>query len=110
MSNFEVSWPSGDKNARRAFLPLVLLAVAFLAWTVFQTVELATDRSALSQEHTQQTSAVAQAVKIRQAADSLATKTKALADSGNPNAQLVMSELNQRGVTVNPNASTPTPP
>jgi hypothetical protein len=114
MSTFPMSSPSGEErpraNVRGPFLPLLLLVVAFLGWTIFQTTELIRDRSNLSQAWSQQTQALVQARKLRAATDSLASKTQQLADAGNPNAQLVMSQLRQRGISVNPNASTPPPP
>jgi hypothetical protein len=95
---------------RGPFLPLLLFVVAFLGWTIFQTTELIRERSALAQNRSQQTAPLAQAQKIRVATDSMASKTQKLADVGNQNAQLVISQLKQRGITVNPNASTPPPP
>jgi len=53
---------------------------------------------------------VAAAQKVRLAADSLASKLRALAEKCSPNAKTVVAELKQRGVTINPNASTPAPP
>ena len=95
---------------RAPFLPLLLFMVAFLGWTIFQTTELIRERSSLAQTRSLQTAPLAQAQKIRVATDSMASKTQKLADAGNPNAQLVISQLKQRGITVNPNASTPPPP
>ena len=99
-----------DQNDRGPFLPLLLVTIAFLVWTIFQTTELVRERSALSQTRSAQAAPIGQAQKLRTAADSMFSKTQKLADAGNPNAQLVISELKQRGITVNPNASTPTPP
>jgi hypothetical protein len=57
-----------------------------------------------------QAAPLAQAQRIRAATDSMVTKTRELADAGDPNAQLVIAQLRQRGVTINPNASTPPTP
>ena len=98
-------------SSRGAFVPLLLLTVAFLGWTIFQTTELIGERSALAQAKTQQTAPLAQAKKIRTGTDSLARKTQELAEAGNANAQVVIAGLRQRGITINPNASaSPTPP
>ncbi len=95
---------------REPFLPLLLLVIAFLSWTVIETIQLLAERRALVDAATQQTAPLAEARKIRAAADSLASKMQALADKGNPNAQAVVLELKRRGVTINPGAVTPAPP
>jgi hypothetical protein len=114
MSASAISSPVAEEpprpQGRKPFLPLLLLTVAFLGWTIFQTTELIRERSALAETRSQQNAPLAQAQKIRVATDSMASKTQKLADAGNPNAQMVISQLKQRGITVNPNASTPPPP
>jgi len=92
------------------FLPLLLIIVAFLGWTIFETAQLIRERSALKQTWSTQAAPIAQAQKIRAAANSMATRTKALADAGDPNAQVVIAQLRQRGITINPNASVQSPP
>ena len=93
-----------------AFVPLLLVVVAVLAWTVFQTTELLRQRDNLRAAHAAQEEALAQAQKIRAAADSLAGKTQKLAQAGNPNATLVIENLKRRGVTIDLSAKTPSPP
>jgi hypothetical protein len=97
-------------SPRGPFLPLLLLVIAFVSWTMVQTVQLLGDRRGLAEAAVQQATLLAAAHKIRLAADSLASKTQALADKGNPNAQAVVLELKKRGVTINPNAATQAPP
>lgn len=99
-----------SSSARSPFLPVLLGLLAFLAWTLFQTVQLVSERSALNQTHARQVQALDQAEKARAAMDSLASKTQKLADSGNSSAQQIIAELKQRGITINPNAATPVPP
>jgi hypothetical protein len=109
-SSFSLPSAGGSPARRGPFVPLILLVVAFLVWTVFQTFELVRERSVLAQTRSLQAASITQAQKIRAATDSLASKTQKLADGGNPDAQLVVSQLKQRGITVNPYASTPPPP
>src|ERR1700731_4371525 len=89
------------------FLPLLLVILAFLGFTAFQTTQLAGERSALNQAHAQQTAVLEQARKIRAATDSLASKTQKLSDAGNASAQFVTLQLKQRGISIHPNATTP---
>jgi len=114
MSTFPVSSVDSREPYRGAprgpFVPLLLFMAAFLGWTIFQTTELIRERSTLGQARSSQTAPLAQAQKIRSGTDSLAKKTQELADAGNPNAQLVIAQLKQRGITVNPNASAAPPP
>lgn len=101
---------SPNAPTRGLFVPLLLLAFGFFGWTAIQTMLLLGDRQALTATVSQQATPIAAAHKIRVAADSLASKMQALADKGNPNAQEVVAELKQRGIAINPNASTPAPP
>ena len=89
------------ESPRSPFLPLVLLAAAWLAWTAFQTVQLVVESSSLDAAHGQQESLVQNATKLRQSLDSIAAQTQRLADLGNPNAKSLVEELRKRGVTIN---------
>ncbi len=42
--------------------------------------------------------------KLRTSLDGLAADTQRLADRGNPNAALLVTELKKRGITINPQA------
>jgi hypothetical protein len=95
---------------RSPFVPLLLLAMTLLGWMGIQTIELINDRRALAEASVQQATGLAAALKIRAAADSLASKMQTLADTGNPNALAVVAELKRRGISINPQASTPQPP
>ena len=103
------SSPRPQPAARGPFEPLLLLAIAFLGWTAIQTTQLMTDRRSLADVAAQQVAPFAAAQKIRAAADSLAKKMQALADKGNPNAQLVVVELKKRGITINTGAASSAP-
>jgi hypothetical protein len=97
-------------NAHRPFLPILLGLAAFLIWTIFQTTQLVGQRSSLSKTHEAQAALLEQSQKVRAANDSLAGKTQRLADAGNATAQFVTAQLKQRGITINPNAATQSPP
>jgi hypothetical protein len=99
-----------EHGSRGPFLPLLLLTVAFLGWSVIQTTQLTGDRLVLQAASAQQTGPLESAYKIRVAADSLAAKTQALSSQGNANAQSVIAKLKERGITINANATTSAPP
>jgi hypothetical protein len=91
------------------FVPVLLVAVAFVTWTGFQTVELARESEALSAAHLAQAPQVAEAEKLRASLDSVASETRKLADAGNADAKLIVDELKKRGITITPGQQ-PTPP
>jgi hypothetical protein len=99
-----------NTQPRGPFIPLLLLLIGFVGWVGTQTTQLLRERWALKEMESRQAAALAQAHKIRLAADSLASKTQALAAKGNPNAQVVVAKLKERGVTIDPSAPTPEPP
>lgn len=92
------------------FVPLLLVGCAVLGWMAFQTQQLASERSNLERAHTSQAQPIEQSRKLRAALDSVAASTQRLADSGNASAKLVVDELKRRGITINPNASSTSPP
>ena len=92
---------AAERPSYSIFTPLVLLAAALVLWFAFQTVQLATERSELAAIKANQSTQVETATKIRIALDSLAASTQRLADAGNTNAQLIVNELQKRGVTIN---------
>lgn len=100
--------PSAVRNHERAsekaehsiFTPLLILAVALVAWFAFQTIQLNSERRELAILKANQSTQVEAAAKIRTALDSLAASTQRLANSGNANAQVIVDELRKRGVTI----------
>ncbi|HTV50524.1 MAG TPA: hypothetical protein VME21_05010 [Steroidobacteraceae bacterium] len=88
---------------RSLFLPGLLLGVAVLGAFVFQTAELLYQRSAVRAAILAQQAHIEQSQKLRAALDALAASTLRLADSGDPNAKLVVDELRKRGININPN-------
>ena len=92
------------------FLPLLLLAIAFVGWMAIQTAWLVGERQSLIDGSAQQGKQLEAAYKMRLATDSLASKMQALANKGNANAQVIVAQLKQRGISINPGAPTPLPP
>lgn len=87
-----------------AFLPLLLFGLAVLAVLGWQTWVLAGERSALNTAFEGQQQTVDNAGKLRASLDGLAADTQRLADRGNANAALLVTELKKRGITINPQA------
>ena len=100
--------PSAPPAPHSAFLPLLLGLLALLSWLCFQAWMLGSERSALQAAHQGQQQTVENAGKLRASLDGLAADTKALADTGNANAALLVAELKKRGITINANTA-PTP-
>lgn len=83
------------------FLPLLLLAIAVIGWSGFQTTQLVIERSSLREAISNQEVQVDQSARLRQRLESLANRIALLARSGNANATIVVEELRKRGITLN---------
>lgn len=92
------------------FVPLLLVIVAALGWYGFQTFALLRDYRGLEQTRAAQAVPIEQAEKLRAATDTLAAKTQKLAEGGNASAQLLINNLKQRGITINPTAKSSVAP
>jgi hypothetical protein len=92
-----------------ADLPLALLAVAFLLWLGFQTLELVRESQTLAAITRSQDAPLQDAARLRQAAESLAGDTAQLAESGNPGAKAVVDELAKLNVNLHPPAAPASP-
>jgi hypothetical protein len=90
---------------RSVFFPVLLLALTYLAWTIFQTVQLIREREALRSVQTTQEKQIEESKKLRGSLDKLARETQLLANRGNRSALLVVDELRKRGITINPDAA-----
>ncbi len=84
------------------FVPLLLLGLAVLGWTVFQSAQLVRDRHALDRVILAQGPQIAQARRLRTALSALASNTQKLADAGDSGAQLIVSQLKKHGITIHP--------
>ena len=95
---------TADRQPHSAFVPVLLFGLAVLAVLGWQTWVLATERSALNTAYEGQQQTVDNAGKLRTSLDGLAADTQRLADRGNANAALLVTELKRRGITINPQA------
>ena len=91
------------------FVPVLVLALAFVGWTGFQMLTLMRESDALKSLQAGQEQVVQQSGKLRNGLDAIARETLKLADGGNANARLIVDELRKRGVTINPSAPTAQP-
>lgn len=101
-----VPGPSSD-GLRSAFLPLLLFALALVAWLGFQCIQQIGERQQLFNLQGSLDAQEAAAKKVRASLDAVATATAKLATAGNPNAGVVVEELRKRGVTINADSSAP---
>jgi hypothetical protein len=97
--------PGTEASTGSAFVPVLLVGLALLAWAVFQTVELIGEHRVLSTAHAAQQTPVERAEKLRTSLSTLAADTQKLADGGDAGAKYVVDQLHKRGITINPNVS-----
>jgi hypothetical protein len=96
-----------DSNEKsKTGFTLALVVISWFAWVTFQTVQLVHDRGNLQQAKVNQEKPFQEAVKAREQIDSINADTAKLAAQGNGNAQLVLTELRKRGITIDPNKKT----
>jgi hypothetical protein len=96
-----------DQGRYGAFVPVLLLAIGSNAWFAFQATQLMAERQLLRQSRQAQDAQVEQSRKLRESLDALARDTLRLAERGNPGAKLIVDELRNRGVTINPEQAAP---
>jgi hypothetical protein len=92
------------------FVPLLLMGLALLGWTAFETLQLARDRQGLDNALAAQAPQIAQAQRLRASLSALASDTQTAADAGDSGAQLIVNQLRKRGITIHPGVPDPTPP
>ncbi|MGH8228676.1 MAG: hypothetical protein ACREU3_12390 [Steroidobacteraceae bacterium] len=92
--------PESGEKRRSPFVPLLLIGLALLGWTVFQTEELISEHHTLAQLHTAQDREVAQSQRLRASLDTLASDTQRLADQGDAGAKVIVEQLKKRGITI----------
>lgn len=99
----------GPRGPRRhiysPFIPIVVLAAAFVAWLGFQGWQLVAERRQLGQARAQLEAPFESSTKLRASLDAVAAATAKLAEQGNANARVIVDELRRRGVTINPDGS-----
>ena len=96
---------AAGQKSHSAFMPVLLFGLAVLTVLGWQTWVLASERSALNTAYEGQQQTVDNAGKLRTSLDGLAADTQRLADRGNANAALLVTELKKRGITINPQAA-----
>jgi hypothetical protein len=96
------------RNDDRAspFIPILILALAFVGWSGFQTTQLVQEKGVLATLKVTQDKQTEDSKKLRESLENLAKGTLALSNQGNPNARLIVDELRRRGITISPD----TPP
>jgi hypothetical protein len=99
--NFRMDSQS-EEGGGSYFIPLLLIAIALVIWTGFQTTQLLRERKYLKAVLNDQSPTVEQSQKLRAQLDSIAKETLQLANQGNSNAKIIVEELRKRGVTINP--------
>lgn len=87
-----------------AFTPILLLALAFVAWLGFQAVQQVNERQQLALLAANLGPQEQAATKLRASLDAVASATAKLAANGNATATVLVEELRKRGVTINPDA------
>ena len=92
---------------RGPFVPLLLLGLAFLVWSVFQAVMQIRDYDSFLKVRANQEPQMQSATKLRQTLQGIARDTAKLAEGGNAGAQLIVDQLRKRGVNINPPAAPP---
>lgn len=92
---------------RTPFVPVLLMALAIVTWFGAQLFDAYQQRLSLLASHQSQQHTVDNASKLRQLLDALAADTQRMADGGNTNAALLVTELRKRGITISvPGAGT----
>ena len=97
-------------NGRTPFLPILITLITLTFWFGFQLYQLLQEKNNLSVLASSQEAVHKNAQKMRAQLDALASGTSKLAQQGNPNAQQIVSALAQRGITINSNEGTKSPP
>jgi hypothetical protein len=92
-----------------SFVPVLLCALTLLGWFAVQSTLLLGDRDALQATRQAQQQTVDNAGKLRASLDALAADTQRMADAGNPNAALLVTELRKRGITITVPGAAATP-
>lgn len=82
-------------------LPMCIVVIAFIIMVGFQTNQLVIEQERLQQNWDSQTTAHADAEKLRSQFEAIASGAAKLADAGNQNASAIVAALNKAGVTIN---------
>ena len=88
-------------------LPLIILLAALTVYFVFQTWQVAVERTNLGLVKANQDAAIQEAQRVQTQFKTLVTKTGQLAAQGHAGAKMVMEELQKRGLGGAPEAPAP---
>jgi len=89
----------------KLYLPVALLACAFVLMVGFQTSQLIREHDNLVAMRASQEATLQQAVKLRQQLDTLVGKTAQLADEGDAGARSIVDDLRRQGITIKPSGA-----
>ena len=97
---------SSDRGLRwSVFVPLLVIVLALLVQSLYQSSQLRTERETLETQYEQQKQPLEESKKLRTQLESLAGATATLAEQGNKNAIKLREHLQKQGITIRP----PTP-
>lgn len=91
---------TAENAPRSAFVPVLLMGVTMAGWLGFQMVQLVAERNQLNAQIVALATPLENAAKLRAQGDALVNAAQALANQGNANAQRMVAELQQRGITI----------
>lgn len=89
-----------DAPANSPFVPILLPMLAVLILLFFQAIQLDKDHNALSSARADQEPNIETALAVRHQLEGIAVDTQRLADAGNENAQILVNQLAERGITI----------
>lgn len=98
---------SHGRTERNAFIPLLILALTVVGWSIFQMTHLLRERDSFATMRSNQERPMENGKKLRDQLDGIARETQLLANRGNSSARLIVDELRKRGITINPDSQPP---
>ena len=98
------SHTGADNQRHSMFVPLLLVVLALLLMTGFQTIQLSREHELLNSRLQFQTGPLEESRKIREQLQAVATSTARLADNGNENAQRIIDQLQKAGIQIDPDS------
>lgn len=91
---------AGREPVANVFLPMLLFALAIVAWLAFVAIQEMNERAQLTAINAGLQTQDQEAIKLRGSFQSLAEATARLAAQGNPNARIVVDELRRHGIAL----------
>lgn len=97
-------------DGHSAFVPLLLMGLALLGWSVFQCVAMVKNHHQLKHILTAQQPQIGRAKKLRKSLGQLTRDTQLLANKGDPGAEFIVNQLKKRGITIHLKTAPPAQP